>query len=119
MGYISECAFLLAINDKLADELERYELWISGEGYGSIKKNIDKCFDTFTENESYLEWHSDWVKWYGSYPEVAWLERFMDWLDSKELEDYYQFLRIGERFEDVDNRGGLCVYHIRRSFEPC
>ena len=52
----------------------------------------------------------DSVKWYDSFPEVGFIESFIDSLDYED----YAFIRIGEESDDNEHRGdgdlfGLCI----------
>ena len=51
----------------------------------------------------YLNW--EYVKWYNSYPEVKQVEAFLSKLENLDRDDEFSFLRLGEEFGDVENRG--------------
>ena len=51
----------------------------------------------------YLNW--EYVKWYNSYPEVKQVEDFLSFLEEHDRDDEFSFLRLGEEFGDVENRG--------------
>ena len=69
------------------------------------KENIESmfsCSDRRFIHESGAELiHWTWVKWYNSYPEIAFIENF---LDNCEDEDYY-LMRIGEDLGDIELQG--------------
>ena len=119
MGYRNDVLFVLKRDDKIAKEINRYELWISNEGAGSVKKRLDEAFDKVSEEAEWFEWFLSSSKWYSGvgYEDVGWVETLMDWLDSESLEDYYQFIRIGENLEDNESRGWFCAYQIVRRLE--
>lgn len=43
----------------------------------------------------------DYLKWYNSYPDIEYLERFMNSLNDED----YLFIRIGEEYDDTEYRG--------------
>ena len=52
----------------------------------------------------------DSIKWYDSYPEIRAIEQFMDHMhdifdDIGDGEDHYRFVRTGEEYEDIEQRG--------------
>ena len=119
MGYRSDVLFVLEKSDELAEQINRYELWISGEGAGSVKKRLDEIFDEKTEEGEWFEWFQGSVKWYSNagFPDVDWLETLMNWLDSQGLEEHYQFLRVGDNLDDNDDRGWCRIYRITKSIQ--
>jgi hypothetical protein len=89
------------------------------EKYALLKTLINTTFkEAYTEFDGCAEWHDDKhvlefkmedVKWYDNHPEVR---LFMDMLDDiGEIEGLnYEFVRIGEDANDVeDQNGGECV----------
>ena len=56
-----------------------------------------------TKDGLYLNW--EYVKWYDGYPEVDQVEAFLSFLEDNDREDEFSFIRLGEEFGDVENRG--------------
>jgi hypothetical protein len=48
----------------------------------------------------------DWLKWYPEFPEVAFVEAFMEHLNSIDSNEYL-FIRVGESEDDTEYRGGF------------
>ena len=121
MGYRSDVLFVLKKDPKLAEELGRYELWISNEGAGSVESRLGFIFQDKSEEEEWFEWFQGCTKWYSGagFPDVDWLEALMDWLDSQDLEEYYQFIVLGENLDDNVTRGFYDAYIITRKLERC
>lgn len=116
MGYRSEVKLVLSKNDELAKRTDHWELWISGKGAGSLLKNLEEMFDVeHLENE--VVFSANWLKWYPEYPDVAAIESYMDWLDNEDLSGHYQFIRIGEEFNDIEFRGDLTLFYVSRTIE--
>ena len=90
----------------------------------SEPKVLDLCHDAddFTSGyespgDYFMHWSS--IKWYDSYPEIAALQEFVEHLESDDLTKYgesgdpdgiewnecFKFIRIGEDYEDYDQRG--------------
>tara|TARA_R100001594_G_C3909592_1_gene232925 strand:+ start:73 stop:435 length:363 start_codon:yes stop_codon:yes gene_type:complete len=63
----------------------------------------------------------DYIKWYDSYEEVQCIEDFMNDMDSMtddkgaDMDEQYRFCRIGENMDDIEERGYLESFDIRRS----
>ena len=116
MGYRSDVKIVLARNDELAKRTEHYELWVSGEGAGSILKTLEEYFNVEEKDQEVDCSAKARLKWNLEYPEVASIVTYLDWLDSEDLGQHYQFIRIGESFEDEEYRGGLGTYWVDRVF---
>lgn len=63
------------------------------------------------EDGTLYVWNS--IKWYDSFPEVSFIENFMNHLDYED----YAFIRIGEEMDDNDRHGNgdLFGLYINRS----
>ncbi len=73
--------------------------------------------DTGSHNDGSESYSWDHVKWYDSYASINAIERFMDRLDSEDMEDQYRFIRIGEDDEDTEQRGDGFEIYVSRSIE--
>ena len=57
---------------------------------------------------SKTDFHWEWVKWYGSYPEVQAVDSLLSMLQ----DDDYGFIRVGEEDGDVDRQGSPSDYDM-------
>ena len=57
---------------------------------------------TWDDTHRVLKFSIESVKWYDSYPEVAEFEQFLVMIDGLDYE--YEFMRVGENYEDVETR---------------
>ena len=68
------------------------------------------------------------IKWYDSYPEIQAINDFIQELESDEVEgfdlpkgewqgEHVRFVRLGENYDDCEERGELCGFdiHVERS----
>lgn len=103
MGYHSEVVITLSkeakkILEEKLDNLSKEE-----------KENIESIFsgsDAHFIHESGAElYHWEWIKWYNNYPEVAFIENFLNGLDDEGHNEDYCFLRIGEDLGDIEQQG--------------
>ena len=90
MGYRSEVAIAMKKEDA-KEFLENYVKGTKLEGGEVVKELPHVTVITFSD-----------IKWNTWYPEVAEAESFLDKLE--ETEKYYEFVRIGEDFDDVEIR---------------
>ncbi len=90
---------------------------------GQNAEAMNLCFGKYadrTENfqgeEGSVMFRFDGIKWYDSFPEIQAIEEFMahmsceiDLKDSEDNqvdgEELYRFVRIGEEYEDIEQRG--------------
>ena len=92
------------------------------EKYALIKTLMNTTFkEAYTEFDGNAEWHDDKhvlefkmedVKWYANYPYVKLFMAMLE--DIVDIEGFnYEFIRIGEDANDVDDQhGGECVEYI-------
>lgn len=99
MGYYSEIVIILS---KEAKEALKEKLnTLSKEEKENIE-SLFSCSDRRFIHESGAELiHWTNIKWYHSYPDIAFIENF---LNNCEDEDFY-FMRIGEELGDIDLQG--------------
>lgn len=116
MGYYSQVGLCLKRKDmdELKSRLEK--LGKDRNEYYSFMDyaDVDRVFDEGTEDEAVLMvWDS--LKWYPSYPEVACVEDFLDEINSRDVDDDFSFVRIGEEVDDIETRANYntgCCDHI-------
>lgn len=107
MGYRSQVAVVIYGDSRDAEK------------YALLKTLMNTTFkEAYTEFDGNAEWHDDKhvlefamedVKWYDSYPDVKLFMAMLE--DIVDLEGFnYEFLRIGEDANDIDDQhGGECV----------
>ena len=101
MGYRSEIGILITIPEETnSDELisKIKDLW--GDDFYdcfSVKK--------FSEGKyNFLTFHSNWIKWYGTYTCVMNVENFIEnWEDNYKTGGIH-FIRIGEDYDDFEEK---------------
>ena len=111
MGYYSKVVIGLSeeANQKFQKKLEILK---ADEKQKDLAEKVEELL-SFAEKKRYntayiYQW--DWMKWYDQFPEVKWIEDFINPLDLEE----FRFLRIGEENGDIDFRG----YNDKANFEP-
>jgi len=66
------------------------------------------------------------LKIYDTYPDVQEFYKLLDYLDElqaedmgiiKDSEEVYQYIRIGEEFDDVEQQGDRCDFWVSRNLE--
>lgn len=65
-----------------------------------------KCIENY-DNEAIL-YNFDCIKWYDTFPEVAFVEHFLNTIDYKQ----YHFVRVGEEPEDTEEHGELDRFNL-------
>lgn len=109
MGYHSNVVLILS---KEAKELLNAKLDVlPQEGKENIAYMFS-CANKHFVHESGAElFHWSWGKWYHNYPEIDFIERFLDELEDKDKE--FSFMRIGEDLGDVEQKG----YYLNDPFQ--
>jgi hypothetical protein len=118
LSYRNDLLLILKQSDALSEKIKEYELWVTGDGLGSVLENIEFCFSVREDSEEFVEFTSSFSRWDSTCKRVQKVEAFMNWLDSECLDKYYQFLRLGDQLTDIEDRGLLAAYYVHRSFEP-
>lgn len=98
MGYRSEVALALK-NETFKQMIHTMSDEIAPEILIGTKR-------FFAEGWILIKWDS--VKWYDQFPEVAAVEAFMNNLDSSDRVEEYAFARVGEEWDDIEERGSCC-----------
>lgn len=65
------------------------------------------CIENY-DDEATL-YNFDYIKWYDTYPEVAFVEHFLNTIDGSE----FHFVRVGEEPEDTEEDGYSEYYNLR------
>lgn len=107
----------LFVKENLPDEFEEHDIDVPyrrvrvEEGQHKEEESVDK----------YLLFHFDSVKWYEGYEDVdVYMDTLMDWETTfKDETDgepifHYEFMRVGEEWEDVDYRCSDYAHSILR-----
>jgi hypothetical protein len=78
-----------------------------------VFKESDSLHEDYDGEGSFLVSWSD-IKWYrDSFPEIRAIQRFVDDCDGDDIEgvddpwDLFRFVRLGEDFEDIEEKGEL------------
>lgn len=104
MGYYSEVVFVI---DK--------ELYVE---HKLIKNNFPKIWEkdpeyVYENTEKHIIFYISSIRWYDHFDEVKEAISFMDALDSDGCtEESYGFMRLGEEFGDIEERGIPYHYDI-------
>ena len=113
MGYRSTA--ILAVSK----EARPYLMHFLGQNAEAMKLSFGKYADrteNFQGEEGSVMFLFEGIKWYDSFPEIQAIEEFMahmscetDLKDSEDNqvdgEELYRFVRIGEEYEDIEQRG--------------
>lgn len=104
MGYRSQVALAMK-NETFKEMIQNMDDEAAPELLTAVEKS-------FAGGWTMLRW--DWVKWYDSFPEVAAVEAFMNNLDSSDRDAEYAFVRVGEEWDDTEERGncGCPPFHL-------
>lgn len=109
MGYHSNVVLILS---KEAKELLHAKVDVLPQ---EAQEKIIRVFshaDKHFVHESGAElFHWSWGKWYRNYPEIDFIERFLDELEDRDKE--FGFMRIGEDLGDIEQKG----YYLNDPFK--
>ena len=114
MGYRSEV--VLAVDKKLMPEFLAH-LATSDEAKTMVFADHDHLDQDYCdEGHLLVTWNG--IKWYESYPEVNVIEKFISEMDEDEdKSEMFKFVRIGEDYDDVEDRGYGFDIHVNRSID--
>ncbi len=115
MGYRSQVFFMIDSDAKYKvkyDLASKFQAWINSIGYDlnvlfEQPIYVPSMDDFAQRGYGFME---DSIKWYSDVPgtHAAWLNSFMDFMDSVGLGEKYKFIRIGEDgYDDMEVRGEL------------
>ena len=114
MGYRSEV--VLAVDKKLMPEFLAH---LATNDEAKTMVFADHCHldqDYCDEGHLLVTWNS--IKWYESYPEVNVIEKFISEMEeAADKSEMFKFVRIGEDYDDVEDRGYGFDIHVNRSIE--
>ena len=103
MGYRSDVTIIMYPSIGNADKFALLKLYVD--------ENLPDKFEVIGEGDRrYLHCYIEGVKWYDSYEEVnaytkafnEWDEMFADPVNKFETIFHYEFMRVGEDYEDVE-----------------
>ena len=114
MGYRSEV--VLAVDKKLMPEFLAH-LATNDEAKTMVFADHDHLDQDYCgEGHLLVTWDS--IKWYSDYPEVNVIEKFISEMDEDEDKgEMFRFVRIGENFDDIENRGWGFDIFVNRSID--
>ncbi len=103
MGYYSEVALCIpnetykTMMEHLAKENAETQVEVK-----SLLADAEK-----TEKDGAVMYYWSWVKWYSSYPCVGFITKFLESVESDELEEKleYRLITIGESLDDNNDSG--------------
>lgn len=112
MGYRSEVA--MSFSD---DAFDCLNCMLENESKETIADVLHLLYsENDYEGESETTFHYNWIKWYGSFPAVAFIEKALSYYRMVDYE--YKFIRLGEEFGDVEEESGSYTNEEDSSFVP-
>ena len=121
MGYRSNIKVLVyATRNGVDNNIEKYEQLktLMNTTFKDVYDNWEDPYFIWDDEHRVLKFSADDVKWYESYPEIASFMHFIEMIDQLEYE--YEFIRVGENYEDVETRSsGRAEWYlsVRREIE--
>ena len=117
MGYRSEV--VLAVNKEIIPEFLAY-LATNEEARNLVYSHADHLDQDYEQGGHLLvSWSG--IKWYEGYPEIDVIEKFTlecgEMVDNKDKEDMFKFIRIGEDYADIEERGYGFDIHVNRTID--
>ena len=117
MGYRSEV--VLAVNKEIMPEFLAY-LATNDDAKRLVFSEADHLDQDYQGEGHLLVSWSD-IKWYEGYPDIDTFENFMnecgEMVDNKDKEDMFKFIRIGEDYADIEERGYGFDIHVNRAID--
>ena len=114
MGYRSEV--VLAVNKEIMPEFLAY---LATNDEAKLVVFSDHCHldqDYCGEGHLLVNWTS--IKWYEGYPDVDVIEKFTCEMDADtDKGEMFRFVRVGEDYEDIENRGYGFDIFVNRSID--
>ena len=86
---------------------------LSTEQLAQVEKEAD-TYDFFEDNSEWCLIIYECVKWSPSYPDVKQLEKTFEYFEEHCDGEKYQYLRVGEEFDDVGMAGWADKFSIDR-----
>ena len=78
-----------------------------------LEKNADE-YDFFKEDTDWCTIIFECVKWYGSFSEILAVEKAFEYFDNHQDSEWFQMLRVGEEFDDVESIGWANKFTVTR-----
>ena len=106
MGYRSEV--VLAVAEKVMPQFLATMAKSAETRRLCFQDHCDMVKDYYGKGNILFRWDS--IKWYEGYEEVDALTNFMDWCDEEDENEIsheieYRFVRVGENYDDIVQRG--------------
>ena len=111
MGYRSDV--YLAFHKSL---LPFWLAHINEQAQAELAKNAD-LFNFFENDGEWCTMIFEHIKWYGGYDEIKAVEKTFEYFEEHHGEELFQYLRVGEEFEDVEQMGWANKFRLRRIVE--
>ena len=108
MGYRSDV--YLAFHKSL---LPFWLAHINDQDQAELAKNADS-FNFFDEDGEWCTIIFEDVKWYGSHSEIKAVEKTFEYFEEHHGEELFQYLRVGEEWDDVEHLGYADKFRIYR-----
>ena len=100
MGYRSEVGVLITVPDKVnSSKLVEKIAGIYGNCFYS---DFDVVKEFKKDENRYIYFHCDWVKWYESFKDVKAFMKFISSWEKHYKTGGVDFVRIGESYEDLE-----------------
>ena len=87
---------------------------VNDEHLKMIEKDAD-TYDFFEEDDDWCVIVLGCVKWYGSYDDVKAIEKAFEYFNEHQDYELFQYLRVGEEFDDVEQNGWAGKFRIERN----
>ncbi|HAG80416.1 MAG TPA: hypothetical protein DCL61_04395 [Cyanobacteria bacterium UBA12227] len=102
MGYTSDVAFILKfeITEQFHDYIQRYD-----NDDKSVAELMNECKQTVKSDSGDILYYWEFIKCSSGNAAVFVIERFIDQLDIEDKSDKYLFIRMGEEWDDIEERG--------------
>ena len=81
------------------------------------QKELEECavkFSFFEDNDEWCSMVFEDTKWYNSYFEVGAVENAFQYFCDHSDQILFQYLRVGEEFDDVEHLGWANKFRLRR-----
>ena len=108
MGYRSDV--YLAFHKSL---LPFWLAHINEQDQAELAKNADS-FNFFEDDDDWCTMIFEHIKWYGSFKEIKAIEKTFEYFVEHQPDELYQYLRLGEEWDDLEQMGWANKFRIYR-----